>query len=304
MAIKKKTKTKKATAKFNLYKHPQYGHVKGEPLKLPPTRIVWPYLVEPKEGGTNEDGQVFNDRYECVAVYSKKDKEFQKACEHISSMADAMIELFNTGKKTKVEGYEIGRDGNEYDLEKYPYYKDSTVIQMRKTATAKATPPLVVGTKRTKDGKPKEIDPATIEGGCICAFVVQPTFTANGGLTFQLNVVQLIEDDGTRFGGSISQGVYADLLDFEDAEEEDDEEQEDEEDEAEDSEDDEEEDEEDEEDEDDDDEDEEEDDDDEEETDDDEEEDEDDEEDEKPAPKAKRASKGRPPKRKKAVDVL
>jgi hypothetical protein len=286
----KKTKTNN---KFKLYLHPKFGRVYGEPVALPPTRIAWPYLVEPKEGGQSEDGQTFNDRYEGIALYDKKDKAFKKVSKHISSMAEEMVALYNKGKKTKVAGFEIGTDGDEFDHEKYPYYKGKIILTLRNSQQ-----PTIVGTKRDKDGHPIKIDPVLVEGGCLCSFVVTPHFAANGGLAFKVNVVQLVEDDGTRFGGSINPNVYAGLLDYDEEYENGPEEEDDDDDEEEEEEDD---DDEEEEEEDDDDEEEEEEEEDDEEDDDDD--DDDDEEEEEEKPKKKRG-RGRPATRKKAVDVL
>lgn len=217
VAAKVKSKPQQEATSFKLNYVKAINRVFGQPIKIPTSRVVWPYIVEPREDGVNKQGEVIEGKYEIVSVCNKKNPEVKATLKYLEEMAGAMVDLYNKYNKTKVTGFEVGDDGDAADHEKYPYYKNSVLISAKNKKQ-----PTVIGTKK-KNGKAIPVDPEAIVGGVECALVVTPHFAANGGLSFKLNVVQLVADDGTRFGGSISTTAYSSLLDLEDAEEDDEE---------------------------------------------------------------------------------
>ncbi len=99
-------------------------------------------------------------------------------------------------KKTKAklslsEGEELLKDGDTFDLEKYPYYAGKYIIQARNTNA--------IG---VKDVNKNDIDPSVVKGGVKGLLIVTPHIGPTG-LSFRGERLQFIEDDGERFGGSL-----------------------------------------------------------------------------------------------------
>lgn len=177
------------------YKHPRFGIVYGNQVKTPAMRVCWPHLVKPKEAPEPKEGETRGDpRFELSQILTKDDKDVIAFCDVLKKMTDEMLKLFNKGRSALLgECLLFGKygDGDTADPEVYPYYKNSHILIARNTKVVN-----VVG----RDKKP--IDPKGIVGGVICHLAVTPLITPHG-ISYKLDAVQLVQDDGTRFGGGI-----------------------------------------------------------------------------------------------------
>ena len=181
------------TKKKAYYKHPKFGHVYGELIASPVGRCCWPSLVNPKAPPPPQEGQAPGQpRYEVTVLLPKDSPKVDEFVEKISTMATEMLKLFNEGRKAKVSDIEMVQDGDAYDLEKYPFYKGCYVLVARN-----ANNPKVINHDKPKSSV---IEPKEIAGGMKVRVLVTPLITAHG-LSYKLEVCQLISDDGTRFGG-------------------------------------------------------------------------------------------------------
>lgn len=181
------------------YKHPQFGMVFGEDIKTPIGRVSWPSLVTPKAPPPPKPGEEpGKPRYEITLILGKDNDDVKSFMTAVEAMANEMLPLFNEGKKAQLSGLLTAADGDKFDTEKYNYYKNSWIIAARN-----ANPPKIVNAGLVG------MEPNQIYGGQECILVVQPLITAHG-LSYKLKVVQLVKDDGTRYGGSARDGT--DLL--------------------------------------------------------------------------------------------
>lgn len=181
------------TEKNKYYKHPTYGHVYGERLVTPFGRAAWPALLVPKEPPPPQPGQQPGQpRYELTLLLKKDDKDVKAFIKRLKEMTGEMVELFNKGRSAKISVDEPLKDGNDFDLEKYPYYKDNFILVGRNTKQINVV-----------DGKKRDIDVKMVEGGNIVCAVVCPLVTAHG-ISYKLEIVQFVKDDGVKFAGSIA----------------------------------------------------------------------------------------------------
>lgn len=187
------------------YKHPMYGHVYGEGIPTPLARASWPSLVTPKAPPPPKPGQEPGQpRYELTLVLPQT-REVKAWLDSVSVMAEEMLVDFNKGRKSKLTQEtaaveSLAKDGNTFDHEKYPYYKDAFVL----TARNAKLPPII-------DAQGKDLAPNTIQGGMLIRAVVTPMITASG-VSYKLNAVKLMKDDNIRFGGAVSNRSYLDML--------------------------------------------------------------------------------------------
>jgi len=227
--------------KYKLYKHPKYGHVYGPSIKAPKGRFSWPALTTPKDPPPPEPGAApGTPRYELTLLLDKKSDKTVLFFKHIAEIAKEMETLFNQGRKgSKVSLGEYYTDGDDFIAsredyaEKYPYYKGKYVIVVRN-----AKQPQIFGAagdEEDEGGNPvlPEIDPSEVHAGMKGRVILNPLFTAHG-VSYKLEAVQVLEDDGTRYGGGAPN--FASLLadsdedEFGDEDTEDDDDSEDEED--------------------------------------------------------------------------
>lgn len=184
------------------YKHPQYGHVYGQAVKTPLMRLVWPSLLKPKDAPPPKEGQTQGaPRYEISGLLAKDGADTKVFIDVLKKMTDEMLELFNKGRSATIGACKtFGKygDGDEADAEKYPYYKNQWVLTARN-----AVPVKVVDNTMPK---PVVIDAKVIVGGVLGHLAVTPMITAHG-ISYKLEAVQLVEDDGTRFGGGQKDAV-------------------------------------------------------------------------------------------------
>lgn len=179
--------------KGKYYKHPQYGHVYGQRLASPFGRAAWPALAKPKDPPPPQPGQQpGTPRYEVTILLQKKDKYVQEFITSLDVMVQEMVDLFNKGRSAKISVDAPLKDGDTFDLEKYPYYKDCWLLIGRN-----AKPISVV------DGKKRDIDVKMVEGGNIVCGVVTPLITAHG-VSYKLEILQYVKDDGVKFAGTVA----------------------------------------------------------------------------------------------------
>lgn len=178
------------------YKHPTYGHVYGVQIKTPAMRVCWPHLIKPKEAPEPKEGQTKGEpRFEITQILTKDAPDVIEFCKTLKAMTDEMLKLFNKGRSALLgECLQFGKygDGDTADHEVYPYYKNSHILIARNAKAVKIV-----------DRNPKNgFDPKGIVGGVICHLVVTPLITAHG-ISYKLEVVQFVKDDGIRFGGGL-----------------------------------------------------------------------------------------------------
>lgn len=179
--------------KGKYYKHPTFGHVYGLRQATPFGRCAWPSLIKPKDPPPPQPGQPpGTPRYELTIILPKTDAYAKEFVAKLDKEVQEMVDLFNKGRSAKISVDAPLKDGDTFDLEKYPYYKDSWILVGRN-----AKPISVV------DGKKRDIDVKMIEGGNIVCGVVTPLITAHG-VSYKLEVVQFVKDDGVKFAGTIA----------------------------------------------------------------------------------------------------
>ena len=181
------------------YKHPKFRHVYGQTLATPVGRIYWPSLVTPKAPPPPKPGeQPGSARFEVSIGFDKADSRLLVFKTQLKEMTDEMVALFNEDRKSTLGSCSLLLDGDEYiagaadRAEKYPYYKGRMVLTAR---NAKEIPD-----KHVLDRQNNQIPRSTFAGGMECKLVVTPMCTAHG-ISYKLEVVQLWNDDGTRYGG-------------------------------------------------------------------------------------------------------
>lgn len=209
--------------KDKYYRHPEFGYViANEPVVTPEGHACFVNLVAPK-GFTAEDGTVGRPRWELCIVLDDN-KENRAWLDQIVEMKDEMLEIFNSGggkkKSSKVNIDDEGVYDTEYDYEKYPHLEDKLVLKCR---NSKECPDII-----DPQGNSDTLGADAIFNGAVVRAVVRPMITAHG-VSYQMNAVQFVEDDGTKYAGG--KPDYVSLLSatrpVEDSEEEEDTEQED-----------------------------------------------------------------------------
>lgn len=187
-----------AKGKSKYFVHPQYGHCYGEFLVTPPVRVVFPSLTKPKDPPPPKDGKAPGaPRYECPIIFDKKDPATKPFFEALKAMLDDMLPYYNEGKKAQIGNLVLFTEGDKFDLEKYPFYKDTVLITPRNAQL----PTLV-------DANKNKIEPSAIVGGMKVKVVLTPMITASGA-SYKANIIQLVADDGVRFAGGVNSGKQA-----------------------------------------------------------------------------------------------
>ena len=172
------------------YKHPQFGMVFGEDLVSPIGRLAWPSLVTPKDPPPPKPGeQPGKPRFEATILYKKGNPKIDSFLETVAGQAGEMQTLYNQGKATTISIGSIVKDGDSFDMTKYPYYADHWVLIARN-----ATQPEMC------DANNADIPASSFIGGMKVRAMLQPMVTAHG-LSYKLKLLQLVADDGTRFAG-------------------------------------------------------------------------------------------------------
>jgi len=179
------------------YKSPKTGRVyANEPIWTPVGRLAWVYLKEPKTDTFDGKDTI---RYKCSVILPKGDIKTENFLAALDTLVneknEGMLALYNDKNKTKIGLADaLLQDGDESDLEKYPYYANSFILGAAKPGDKSVD---VRGPK----GKGDLVDPAFLQGGMMGRLLVVPHIGPTG-LSFKLEVVQFAKDDGVRFGGS------------------------------------------------------------------------------------------------------
>lgn len=173
------------------YKHPTYGMVFcNDELNTPPGRGAWFSLVTPKDPPPPKPGeQPGKPRFEATLLLEKDTPKTDLFLSELATLAAEMQDVFNDGKSTKISIESIVKDGDFFDNEKYPYYKNHWVLVARNASQPE-----------TYDVNAESISPSAFVGGQKIRMRIQPLVTSHG-LSYKLKVVQLLMDDGVRFAG-------------------------------------------------------------------------------------------------------
>ena len=190
------------------YKHPEYGFVYGESVPTPRGRLCWPYLVKPRPGMKQKDGTEGQARFEITIALAKNDPKVKTFLEYIAAETKAMVARFNEGRSAELAVSRFVKDGDAMDAEDYPYYQGCWVLCARNSKPVQII-----------DDAKGEIEASTIKGGMIGKLMVTPLITAHG-LSYKLELVQFLKDDGVRFaGGSGGRDMAALMSKLDDGEE-------------------------------------------------------------------------------------
>lgn len=175
-------------------KHKQYGFVYGVRTKTPACRVAWVHLVEPKESTfpVDEGKEAPAPRYE-VTLLLPKNEVTEKWKADLQPQIDEMVTLFNKDRKgAKIAIDDYLKDGDDMDLEKYPFYAGHYFVVPKN----KERPTIF-------DAELNPASPESVVGGMPVIGIIRPLCTAHG-ISFQLRTIQLLEDDGVRFAGSVT----------------------------------------------------------------------------------------------------
>lgn len=208
-----------ASPKREFTRHPKYGHVYGHKIVTPVGRLAWPYLVSPREGMDSVNGKG-QPRYEATILLDEKNPKVSEFVAEVEKMATGMASLFNRSDVTAeddddTEGTPFSRKlkkqkkrvqlnpadltivktEEDFDIKKYPQYKGMYVLVARN-----ADKPVLIGINKTEVGTYTPVEAAKFIAGLLVRFVITPLLTIHG-LSYKLNDVQLIRDDGKRYGG-------------------------------------------------------------------------------------------------------
>lgn len=177
------------------WKHPQYGHVyANDNVPTPIGRLSWPSLVTPKAPPPPKEGQAAGSpRYEVTILLAKEDAETDSFVASLDVLKKEMLDIFNDGRGAKIGDCKTVTDGDTFDHEKYPYYKGEWVLVARISKNEF----LCVDSQDPPQPYPKD----KILGGMLGKLLVTPIVTAHG-MSFKLDVVQFIKDDGVRYGAN------------------------------------------------------------------------------------------------------
>lgn len=208
---KQKTEKKEKKEKSEYWKHPEYGMVFGPKMVTPMGRLSWAHLVKPKEWqGKVEEGKAKpKPRFEVTMAYKKDDAKVKLWFEQLELHKDEMVKVFNEGAKAKIMVDSTAKDGDkDFDFEEYPsleHYAGHWILIARNE-----TAPSLYGLDKDDKGNLQTVEAKKFVGGILARCVIAPIITASGGITYKLHDVQYLRDDGTRFGGGITEG--SDLL--------------------------------------------------------------------------------------------
>lgn len=180
----------------------KYNIVYGEGIVTPKGRLSFPYLTEKKQPLPPKEGEKEQGvpKHEVTILLDKKDAEVKKFIKTLETCAEEMVPLYNQGAKNEIARVKrIVRDGDQSDHEKYPQEKGCWILAAR----SKELPDLL-------NAEQRGVDAATFKAGLIIRLVIEPSLSS-GGMGYGLKIVQVMEDDGVRFGGTKQD--YTSLLD-------------------------------------------------------------------------------------------
>lgn len=182
--------------------------VYGDAIITPIGRFSWPALDVPRDPPPPKPGETpGKPRYEVNLLLPKEDKTVLEFKARVEAISADMITLYNANsQKSKLAGGDVFRDGDSSDKEKYPYDLGNWVMTARNTTL----PDIYDVEKNTMEG-------SVIKGGMLGRLIVIPHLGATG-MSYKMEIVQLLKDDNVRFGGG--KPDYLGLLDAIDMREE------------------------------------------------------------------------------------
>lgn len=182
-------------AKGKFYIQQQFKMVySNESIETPVGRAAWPSLVQPKPGKVFEEGKPPSDpKFEITILIPKEGKKTEWFVNELQMLVDEMKVEYNHMVSAKMGEVGFLQDGDAFDPEQYPHHQGCWVLIARNKKVV-----------RTVDGsrEPKDIPADKIEGGMKVKLLVQPYLHAKG-VSFTLNIVQLVKDDGVRFSNAV-----------------------------------------------------------------------------------------------------
>lgn len=214
MAKAKEKEKKKEKSPY--WKHPEYGFITGPKFVTPMGRVTWASLVKPKEwkGKVEEGKKIPDPKWEITFKFPKDNAKVKLFFEDMELHKDEMVRMFNEGKKSTITVEATAADGDkDFNFEEYPsleHYKGHWILQARLSRSLEdgvyTEPPKIYGMDNDKDGNPIPIEAGKVTGGVLARGVISPIVTAAGGITYKLHDVQLLRDDGVRYG-SVKAGL-------------------------------------------------------------------------------------------------
>lgn len=162
----------------------------NEELETPVGRAAWPSLVTAKAPQEGQDGE---PKFELTMLIPKDGPKTEAFLAKLQAQIDEMIPLYNKASPAKLASLPLLKDGDAADPEKYPQHKGNWVLVARNAKEV-----------RVVDGSadPKDLDKSTITGGMKVKALVAAKVHSKG-VGFTLKIVQLVKDDGVRFGGGV-----------------------------------------------------------------------------------------------------
>lgn len=187
----------------NYYKS-KYNRVYGDTVAIKGGRAAWPYLVTPRENTfpVKAGDPIPAPRFEITVVLPKSDPKVQALVKAMAAESAGMLATYNEGKKSgKLAECPAFKDGDDFDHEKYPYYKDCYLALCRN-----ASKPATVGANK------QAIPADTIKGGNLVNVLATPHLGPEG-ISWKVETVQLVKDDGVKFAGSYNKAALLSMLD-------------------------------------------------------------------------------------------
>lgn len=186
------------TNEFNI--HRKFNRVYGKGLATPEGKFSWPALTVPRDPPPPKPGEnPGKPRYEITLLLSKASPDVQTFEALMKSKISTMTTLYNQGAKQKLQDSGIAfLDGDFSDKEKYPYNQGNWILVARSSEQ-----PQVVGADKGA------LSTEFLKGGMTGRLVVVPHFGGTG-ISYRLEIVQFLQDDGTRFSGGKED--YSNLL--------------------------------------------------------------------------------------------
>lgn len=184
--------------KESQYYHDAYGNVHGPEVLTPTCRCLYVNLAEPSEYTPGKP------TWGLTLVWDKTDEETTAKWKNLLPMFDLVIA--DHPKSSKFKNDSFIRDGDEKTKE------DGTVrteFKGKYYVTLSASKPLEV-----IDRSKNFLDPSKVEGGMFvrsAAKIVASTPSGTYKVSLKPTMIQLVHDDGTRYGKRDAKALFDDL---------------------------------------------------------------------------------------------
>lgn len=165
----------------------------NDPIMTPIGRLCWVNLATKKPGFKQKDGTTGEPKFQ-VTLLLEKNKKNNAFVDSVIATADDMLTEYNKhckkfGKPKLAEIISV-RDGDEEDLEKYPFNENCWIIRSSNKGEINCW----------SQSKDVIEDKSTILGGMFGRLVIEMSL-GGFGVSFRCTDVQVTGDDKTRFGG-------------------------------------------------------------------------------------------------------